>query len=314
MPWHAVTAAPDQLGESPFWHPLEHRLYWVDIAGRAIVRLDPATGHTDRWQLPTEPGCIAPARREGVADGLVIALRDGIVRAAGWDAPLQPIATLPYDTTSQRANDGRCDAWGRFWVGTVHEPRTGPRLPEAALYCVDARAGSSATVRQVLDGVATANGLAWAPDNGTLYWSDTPSHRVRTWACDTESYPVGHPRVLREFAPKPVGWQPGQPGYGGRPDGGCVDAAGNYWCALYEGARVVQLSPAGEVLADLAFPVPCPTMPCLGGEDGRTLFVTSARQGRSAAELAQFPQAGCVFATRVDVPGLPVAWFEDGTR
>jgi sugar lactone lactonase YvrE len=50
-------------------------------------------------------------------------------------------------------------------------------------------------------------------------------------------------------------------------------------------------------------------MPCFGGEDLKTLFITSARQGRSAAELALYPQSGCIWAMRVDVPGLPVNFY-----
>jgi sugar lactone lactonase YvrE len=50
-------------------------------------------------------------------------------------------------------------------------------------------------------------------------------------------------------------------------------------------------------------------MPCFGGPDLQTLFVTTARHGRSAAELAQYPESGCVFSMRLDVPGLPVNFF-----
>jgi sugar lactone lactonase YvrE len=75
----------------------------------------------------------------------------------------------------------------------------------------------------------------------------------------------------------------GQP-YGGRPDGAAVDVEGNYWVAMYEGACVLQISPAGEVLQRIAVPVQCPTMVCFGGEDLRTLFITSARAGRPVEE------------------------------
>ncbi|RYF25976.1 MAG: SMP-30/gluconolactonase/LRE family protein [Comamonadaceae bacterium] len=309
--WTPVATAPSELGESPFWHPEEQRLYWVDIAGRALLRLDPASGHVDRWAMPTEPGCMAPARRAGRPDGLVVALRSGIFRAREWGGALEQIAELPFDPATQRANDGKCDALGRFWVGTVHEPKSGPRQQVGALYCVDARSGGPATVRRVLGGVATANGLAWSPDGTTMYWSDTPAHAVRAWNTNANHEPVGEPRVLRAFGAKPPGWKPGQPGYGGRPDGAAVDAEGAYWCALYEGGRVLRLSPTGEVLAEIAVPARCPTMPCLGGADGRTLYVTSAREGRPADELAELPQSGCVFSMRVDVPGLAVAWFDD---
>lgn len=316
MSWTAVTTEPSQLGESPFWHPEERRLYWVDIAGRQVSRVDPASGRVEHWPMPTEPGCIAPVR----GGGLVVALRAGIFWAREWGGTLEPVAQLPFDPATERANDGKCDALGRFWVGSLHEPKEGPRQPVAALYCVDARGDGPATVRRMLGGVATANGLAWSPGGETLYWCDTPTHEIRTWRCDAALEPHGDPQVLKRYAPKPAGWQPGapaQPGqaaYGGRPDGGTVDAQGAYWSAAYEGGRVLRLSPAGDVLADLPLPVRCPTMPCLGGDDGRTLFVTSARQGRPAQELAELPQSGCIFSTRVEVSGLPVACFDPGSR
>ena len=128
---------------------------------------------------------------------------------------------------------------------------------------------------------------------------------------------MGPARVLHQFAMKPGGWQPGQGvPYGGRPDGAAVDAQGNYWCALFEGGHVVQLSPAGELLQSLATPVVCPTMVCLGGPERRTLFVTTARHGRPAQELARTPLAGhvLVLAQPVQVPGLAVNAFEEGLQ
>jgi sugar lactone lactonase YvrE len=73
---------------------------------------------------------------------------------------------------------------------------------------------------------------------------------------------------------------------------------------MYEGARLLRLSPQGDVLAVIDLPVRCPTMPCLGGPDLRTLYVTTARDKRPAHELAQTPWAGRVLCLRVDVPGV----------
>lgn len=312
MPWHAVTAAADAdaLGESPFWHAPEGALYWVDIAGRAARRLHPATGAAARWALPEEPGCMAPARTGGAASGWVLALRGGVYRARTWGGALERIARLPYDPAHERANDGKCDPLGRLWVGTRDERAGGGH---AALYCIDARQGG-VQVQRMWGGASTLNGLAWSPDQRTLYSADTPTHRIEARAWHGDRRAPGPARVLHQFAPRPAGWQPGSPlPYGGRPDGAAVDAAGNYWCAMYEGARVLQLSPAGAVLQSIATPVQCPTMVCLGGADGRTLYVTSARHGRPAHELARTPLAGCVLALAqpVDVPGLPVQTFEE---
>ncbi len=53
-------------------------------------------------------------------------------------------------------------------------------------------------------------------------------------------------------------------------------------------------------------------MPCFGGPDLRTLYVTSARKDRPADELARYPQSGGLFAMRVEVPGLPEPRFAGG--
>ena len=46
-------------------------------------------------------------------------------------------------------------------------------------------------------------------------------------------------------------------------------------------------------------------MGAFGGEDGRTVFVTTACEGLSEVQLAAFPHSGGVFAFRVETPGAP---------
>ena len=304
--WTAITTEPDGLSESPFWHPQENRLYWVDIPGRRLARLSiqgqmQAQGAVEYWPMAEEPGCIAPVQ----GGGLIVALRDGIHLAREWGGPLQLLAAAPYDTTKLRFNDGKCDAQGRFWAGSLYEPKD---QALGVLYRLDGQG-----LHAMMDGVVTANGLAWSPDGRTVYWADTAAHQVRAFDFDMASGQLSAGRVFHQMAPKPSGWVWGEAashaGYGGRPDGAAVDSEGCYWSAQYEGQRLLRLSPNGDVLAEVATPVPCPTMPCFGGPDLKTLFITTSRQGRSAQELAQHPGAGCVFAMRVGVAGLPVNGF-----
>jgi sugar lactone lactonase YvrE len=72
---------------------------------------------------------------------------------------------------------------------------------------------------------------------------------------------------------------------------------------MFEGGRIVKLSPSGEELDTIALPVRCPTMVAFGGEDLRTLYITTAGK-RPAAELEQHPLSGRVLAVRVPVAGL----------
>jgi sugar lactone lactonase YvrE len=139
-----------------------------------------------------------------------------------------------------------------------------------------------------------------------VYWADTRNHIVHAWDWDSQTNAMQAHRVFQQFAAKPPGWQPGQPGYGGRPDGAAVDSQGNYWLAMFEGQRLLQIAPSGELLNEIAVPARCPTMPCFGGDDLKTLYLTTAREQRSAAELELLPQSGYVLAMRVNVAGLPV--------
>jgi sugar lactone lactonase YvrE len=302
MQWSCVTREPDRLGESPFWHPAERTLYWVDIPACQVKRLA-KDGTTQGWDMPSEPGCIAPLQ----AGGFMIALRDGVYRAPGWGSALALVARFNHDVRTTRFNDGKADPEGRFWAGTMYEPRDARR---AELYCIDLRPDNGDEGRPVVQlkalNATIANGLAWAPDARTMYWSDTPQHVIHAWDWDARSNVMDNHRVFRQFAGKPQEWKPGMRGYGGRPDGAAVDVEGNYWCAMFEGQRLLQLSPGGELLADIELPVRCPTMPCFGGDDLRTLYVTSSREKRPPDEIEALPLSGYVIAARVDVPGLPV--------
>ena len=239
--WHRMTTQADVLGESPFWHPHEQRLYWVDIPGKRLrrmaVKADLSQSHAvEDWPLQEEPGCFAPAQQ----GGWVMALRSGVYRADQWGGELSLLAAAPYDTAKLRFNDGKCDPQGRFWAGTMYEPRD---QALGVLYVLDTSDSLKPTLQAKAHGATIANGLAWSPDQRTLYWTDTTRHCIRAWDWDAQANRLSNERVFHQFATKPAGWQPGMPGYGGRPDGAAVDVDGNYWVAMYEGARVLQLSP-----------------------------------------------------------------------
>lgn len=278
------------LGESPLWHPDEQQLYCVDIPGRQVLRWRDGADAPDVFPQDAEPACIAA--REG--GGLVVARRDGLWALDTANGQMQQLAAPPYDPARQRYNDGKPDAAGRFWIGALSDARE----PEASLY----RIGTSGAEPQ-LDGIVTSNGLAWSPDGRWIYRSDTKAHTIWLHAFDVTAGTLGEAQLFARFTPRAAD-QPLST-YGGRPDGAAVDESGAYWVALFEGKRLLRYAPTGELLEDIALPVRCPTMPCFGGADRRTLFITTASDKRPAAELAQEPWAGAVLTLRVDVPGLP---------
>lgn len=287
-----AVASASLLGESPMWHPREQVLYWCDIPGKQLNRFDPASGALSHWSFDCEPASCAP-RLDG---RLLLAMRDGLWCFHPVSGERSRLCAPPYETGKERFNDGKCDPQGRFWVGTIYEPRD-PAL--AALYCFD-----GGELQRKADGITVSNGLAWSPDGHTMYWSDTKAHTIYAFDFDPASGGLSQRRVFARFAAK----QPGQvlADYGGRPDGAAVDVEGCYWVAMFEGQRLLRLSPQGRILREVVLPVRCATMPCFGDADLKTLYITTSRENRPPAELAQQPLAGCVLKLRVAVPGLPV--------
>jgi sugar lactone lactonase YvrE len=276
-----------ELGECPVWSAREQVLYWVDITGRSLNRYDPGTGDNVAFAMPADIGSFALLK----TPGFLIALRSGIWLADGRGTLTRKIADAPYDPAFHRFNDGKCDRQGRFFVGSMNERRD---AGTAGLW----RVGTDLKVSRVLGGVTVSNGLAWSPDGLTMYHADTSSLSVRAFAYDPASGTLGDSRLFAR-------WHAAAD----RPDGAAVDAAGNYWLALFRGGRVVQIAPSGSILSEFAVPAMCPTMCAFGGHDLRTLYVTTARRQRDAAELAALPYSGGIFSMRVEVPGLEEPCF-----
>ncbi len=276
------------LGESPRWSAAEARLYWVDIDSFRIHRTDPATGTDEVMQLDQPVGCVA-LRAGG---GLVAAMQDHCALIDAWGA--MPRAFGPdilADKSEQRFNDGCVDAAGRLWVGSLTSDKANP---QATLYRLD----PDGALTTIFGGLTTSNGAAFSPDGRIFYHADTPTHRIDAWDHDPETGAIGGKRTFHQF-------EQGN----GRPDGAAVDAEGCYWSALWDGWRVVRLSPAGELLQTVDLPVQRPTMIAFGGDDLCTAFVTSAGKNLTDTERAAQPHAGGVFSFRVDVPGMPQPMF-----
>ncbi len=221
-------------------------------------------------------------------------MRDGLWRFDTAHGERTRLVPPPYDPAAQRFNDGKPDAQGRFWVGTLDDARA----PRAALYRYQ-----RGRLDRVAEGITTSNGLAFSSDGRTLYWADTKAHLVQAFDVDGLDGSLSRRRVFRQFPPRAEGQALAD--YGGRPDGAAVDVEGAYWVAMYEGQRLLRLAPDGALLAELPLPVRCPTMPCFGAHDLRTLYITTASHGRPPEELAAQRLAGCVLGLRVAVPGLP---------
>jgi sugar lactone lactonase YvrE len=284
-----VVDARNTTGESPVWAAREAALYWVDIPDGWIHRWHPATDERRSWQLPASVGSIGLRER----GGLVAAMRTGFHL---FDPETEKLTFLCHpepDLQTNRLNDGKVSPEGRFWAGTMDE------RPEKELIGSLYRLDADHCCTRMAGGVKVSNGLAWSPDGRTMYHSDSRGGAIFRYAYDPETGAIGQREVFVSMQP---GW--------GRPDGGATDEEGCYWSCGVSGGRINRFSPAGELIEYVELPVSHPSMPCFGGRDGRTLYVTSLRENLSDADLARTPLAGGVFMLEPGVAGAPASLYK----
>ena len=289
VPVECVIDARNTTGESPLWSAREAALYWVDIPEGRIFRWQPKTGERRRWQLPTPVGSIGLRER----GGLVTAMRTGFHL---FDLETEQLTFLCHpepDIATNRLNDGKVSPEGRFLAGTMDERQE--KEPIGNLYRLDA----DHRCTRIAGGVKVSNGLAWSPDGRTMYHSDSRGGVIFRYAYDPETGSIGKREV---FVSMQAEW--------GRPDGGATDEEGCYWSCGISRGRINRFNPSGELIGYVEMPVTHPTMPCFGGSNGRTLYVTSLRENLSDAELARTPQAGGVFMLEPGVAGAPAAHYQ----
>lgn len=271
-----------QLGEGPLWSARERALWFVDIKGRKIYRYEAGTRSTLSWRTPEEVGFIVAARR----GQFVCGLQSGLYMFEPVSGAFELIVRVDADRPHNRLNDAHVDATGRLWFGTMDNGETDPT---GTLYRFDA-----SRLERCDDGYVITNGPATSPDGRTLYHIDTLQREIYAFDLDKDGTPSGR-RIFARVADAD-----------GYPDGPTVDVEGCVWVALFGGWGVNRYSPKGELLGKISLPVANCTKPAFGGDDLRTLYVTTAWQGLTDEQRAKQKLAGGLFAGRVATPGLPV--------
>lgn len=277
-----------ELGEGPVWDTASQALIWVDILAPTVHWYYPSDGRTSSLQMKKPVGAIA-VRSSG---GLVLALEDGFWLLDQDDNSLRHVGTIEADNASIRMNDGKCDSSGRFWAGTVAYDS---RPQAAALY----RLETDLRVTKVLSDVTISNGLAWSPDDRTLYFIDSPTQGVDAFDYDARTGDISRRRRLLEVHSEV-----------GLPDGMTVDEDGFLWVALWRGRAVHRYAPDGTLDRVVRLPVSQVTSCAFGGHDLRDLYITSAAVGLGAEAIALEPHAGGLFRFRPGVAGIPARTFD----
>lgn len=275
------------LGEGPLWSVRDQCLYFVDIVSQRVQAYSPSTRQYRQWSFDSFVGSVAECK----SGGLLVSLADRVVRfdPQRGESSVEDLVVLERDRPQNRLNDGKVDPWGRFWVGSVRRDET---APDARLWCVT----PNGEARCAREGITVSNSIAFDAARERMYFADSPTGLI-------EQAKLGADGELSAFQPFARAGK-------GAPDGSCTDREGFLWNAEWGGHRICRYAPDGSLDRVLDMPVGRPSCCAFGGEQLRTLFVTSARVGMTDAELAADPLAGSLFSVELaDAQGLPAELF-----
>lgn len=284
-----VLSAPSVVGESPDWHGEERRLYWIDIRRQLVCRFDPRTRVNE--QFPVDD--IVTSLNFRRAGGLILTLRKTFAFFDAATGTLERLSDPEPDLPGNRFNDSECDPEGRLWAGTMSDREW--NAPKGSLY----RLGPDLRCARMRTEVVCSNGTGWSPDGRTMYHTESFRYAVFAYDFDGAMGAIANRRPFVQL----------DPGGGEFPDGLTVDAEGFVWSAHVGKGRIVRYDPTGRAERQVQLPVTRGTSCTFGGDDLRTLFITSARETLTPEALAKEPLAGSLFASEVGVAGRPTNRF-----
>jgi sugar lactone lactonase YvrE len=283
-----VLDAKATLAEGPCWNAEQRLLYWVDIIGKKFGRFDPETGLNEDFPIGEFVGAVVCAGENEV----VLATQSGFQTYQMEQRKLTPLVDPESHLHENRFNDGKCDANGRFWAGTmeiIEKEATG------ALYVLE----TDHSYRKVYEGVGVSNGIAWSLDEKEMYYIDSMKKLVIAFEYEADKGEISNPRIRIDFKNEK-----------GFPDGMTIDEEGMLWIAHWDGWQVSRWNPrTGQKIDSIAIPAAKATSCVFGGDELDTLYVTTARKGLQEDQVGDQPHAGGIFAVKPGVKGTKTHSF-----
>ncbi|MFW5754778.1 MAG: SMP-30/gluconolactonase/LRE family protein [Marinilabiliaceae bacterium] len=278
-----------KLGEGSIWHPEKKAQMWVDITEGRVFMYKPAEGMIHNIELESMVGTVVPAKGEFFA----IAAQETGITGIREDGSTEILADFPPDAEENvRFNDGKCDPEGRLWIGTMHKQA---RQGAGKLYMLE---DDSLHIKEPR--VTISNGIVWDTDINVMYYIDTPEQCIYAYDYEPETGNISNRRVVVEI-----------PEENGSPDGMAIDSKGKLWVGHWGGHGVYRWDPKnGELLQKIEVPAPNVTSCAFGGKDLKTLYITTAREGLSEDQLAEYPLSGSLFVKDVEIKGTKAFMFK----
>ncbi len=274
-----VLDAKAKHGESPFWDSKKKILYWLDILSRKVHTYDTEAGVDSVYNLDILPTSLI-AKSDG---GFAVTSEDGIYMFDEEFLSKRFFLPLEADNESTRFNDAKADPQGRLWAGTMN---AGGEPGGGSLYRID----DDRSYKEVLSPVDISNGIVWSNDS-KMYYTDSLSGEIQKFDYDPKTGEITNAKVEYKFDSS-------------IPDGMAIDSENNLWIALWGEGKVVCVDTKRHIVTEtISVDAKLTSAVAFGGENLKTLYVTTSRLGMSEADIGKDPLAGGLFRFETEVKG-----------
>ena len=263
--------------EGPLWWREGGYLLFSDIHNNRRMKYEPGKGVS----LHLEPTNRANGLTRDLQGRLIACEHDSRrVTRLEADGSITVVANSFQGRRLNRPNDVVVRSDGVIYFT---DPWTSPSAPEqwdqqvSGVYRITPDLG---TLSLLADDFVLPNGLAFSPDESVLYINDSRRGHIRAFELMPSGMLAKHTdHVFADLrGPEP-----------GVPDGMKVDVEGNVYCGGAGGIWVIDK--AGKKLGRIVHGAPATTNIAFGGDDWKTLYVTSRNH---------------LGAVKLKIPGVPV--------
>lgn len=278
----------DIVGESPFWDHQKQILYWVDIIGKKIHIFDIKDQTDNIIKVEDVISLIVPCK----TGGAIVAIKNKLGFLDFNNGKIETIHKLDNMPSNVRFNDGKCDAAGRLWVGSMD---MNEKEAIGVLYRLDV----DLKIKEILDGVTISNGIAWSNDNKKMFYIDSPTRTIKKFNYDIKSGNISNEKVSVLISSEE-----------GVPDGMTIDAEGMLWIAQFYAGKVSRWNPEnGNCIEEYKLPTPNITSCCFGGDSLKDLYITTASIRVADNDIEGKKYGGGLFRVKTKTVGVEANYF-----
>ncbi|KAL8730673.1 MAG: hypothetical protein Q9181_004581 [Wetmoreana brouardii] len=287
------------LGEAPYYEDASNSLRFVDILKEKLHTVDLKQGPSSHKTIDLEAPITTTADIEGTDDDLIVGSKLGYAYYKRSSGKLEYVKKVWTENDgvgkeeSMRCNDGAVDRAGRFWVGTMNDPKVKEPANEGVLFRLD----PDLSLHRMMEKVTIPNGMGWSGDDKKMFFVDTPTRNIFVFDFDLASGSISNKQVFFHYPDDQEG----------APDGFAMDSFGNLWTAICGGGKVLKISPEGKVVGEICLPTRMISCPGFAGEE---LFITSAEEEEPEKYPGSVEYGGSLFKVHVGASGKPLHRFK----